>query len=116
MSPPHAPGPLVLLVDGSAVAPIEVASTRRARRRGLLGRPGIDGALLLPATSSVHTLGMRFALDVALCTADLEVVSVRTLGPGRMVLPRRGVRSVVEAEAGSFARWHLVVGARLGLG
>ncbi|MCU1370869.1 MAG: hypothetical protein JWO77_2063 [Ilumatobacteraceae bacterium] len=116
MAPPTSSSPLVLFVDGRAVAPVEVAGTRRARARGLLGRAGIDGALLLPATSSVHTFAMRFAIDIALCTAELEVLRVRTLEPGTLVLPRRAVRTVVEAEAGSFARWQLAAGARLAVG
>ena len=31
-----------LVVDGRAVAPVELAVTRRTRNRGLLGRDGID--------------------------------------------------------------------------
>ena len=103
----------LLLGDGRAVAPLEVAAGRRARSRGLLGRDGVDGALLLAPVSSVHTFGMRFGIDVALCTRDLRVLAVRTLVPGRVTLPRPGVRAVVEAEAGSFDRWGLVAGSRL---
>ena len=102
-----------LVVDGRRAAPIEVAATPRSRARGLLGRDGIDGALLLRPARSVHTVGMRFALDVALCRADLTVVAVRSVAPGRLVLPQRQVRAVVEAEAGSFACWGLAAGSRL---
>ncbi len=102
-----------LVVDGHPVAPMEVATTRRARSRGLLGRDHLEGALLLDATRSVHTFAMRFPIDVALCTADLRVIAVRTLPPGRLTLPRRRVRSVLEAEAGAFAAWGLVAGSRL---
>jgi hypothetical protein len=102
-----------LVVDGRPVAPLEVARTPRSRGRGLLGRDGVDGALLLRPARSVHTFAMRFALDVALCRADLTVVAVRTVAPGRLVLPQRAVRAVVEAEAGSFARWGLAAGSQL---
>ncbi len=106
---------LMLLVDGRRVAPVEVATGRRARSLGLLGRRHFDGALLLAPTGSVHTFGMRFPIDVALCTDDLEVVAVRTLAPGRLTLPRWRVRAVIEAEAGALARWGLVTGSRLAL-
>ena len=44
--------------------------TRRAsRRRGLLGRDGFEGALVLAPCRHVHTARMRFAIDVALCDA-----------------------------------------------
>jgi uncharacterized membrane protein (UPF0127 family) len=115
MRPPPPPPTLVLLVDGRPAAPVEVASAHLARARGLLGRRGLRGALVLPGTRSVHTVGMRFPIDVALCTGDLAVVAVRTLPPGRLVLPRRRVRVVVEAEAGSFERWGLAPGSQLAL-
>ena len=105
----------LLVVDGQVVAPLEIAADRRGRGRGLLGRTGIDGALLLAPTGSVHTVGMRFPIDVALCTRDLEVVSVRTLRPGRLTLPLRGIRAVVEAEAEAFARWGVQPGAQLSI-
>lgn len=111
----RADGP-VLRVDGRPVAPLEVAHRRRDRRRGLLGRSGVAGALLLRPAGSVHTVGMRFTIDVALCTRDLRVVAVRTLPPGRLTRPRLRVRAVVEAESGAFARWGLGPGARLAVG
>jgi len=90
---------------------LEVATTRRSRGRGLLGRDGIDGALWLPGVRSVHTVGMRFVLDVAWLAGDGRVVRVRTLRPGRVSgwMPRTA--GVLEAEAGAFARWGLEVGS-----
>ena len=43
---------------------VEVASTHADRVRGLLGRDGLEGGLLLPRCRSVHTMGMRFPIDV----------------------------------------------------
>lgn len=106
----------VLVVDGRPVAPLEVAQRRRDRRRGLLRRSGIDGALLLRPAGSVHTVGMRFAIEVALCTGDLRVVAVRTLPPGRLTRPRPRVRAVLEAEVGAFARWGIEPGVQLSVG
>ena len=102
-----------LLRDGEVLATLEVAADRRARSRGLLGRDGFEGALLLERTRSVHTVGMRFPIDVAVCDADLVVLRTRRLRPGRGTLPVRGGRHVLEAEAGAFARWGLVVGDQL---
>ena len=89
---------------------IERATTRRARRRGLLGRDGIDGALLLTPARSVHTFGMRFDIDVAYLDADGVVVDVAPMKRWRLGLPRWRARSVLEAEAGAFERWGLRVG------
>ncbi|MBW8740873.1 MAG: DUF192 domain-containing protein [Streptomyces turgidiscabies] len=93
--------------------PLELADSGRARRRGLLGRDGIEGALLLTPASSVHTFGMRFAIDVAYLDANARVRAVRTMHPGRVGLPRPWARSVLEAEAGALERWGVRRGVRL---
>ncbi|WP_189147200.1 DUF192 domain-containing protein [Streptomyces lacrimifluminis] len=92
---------------------LELAESGRARRRGLLGRDGIEGALLLTPASSVHTFGMRFAIDVAYLDGKARVRAVRTMRPGRVGLPRPWVRSILEAEAGALARWGVRRGAQL---
>ena len=102
-----------LVRDGEVVAPVEVAATVGARSRGLLGRNGIEGALLLRPAMSVHTLGMRFAIDVAFCDADLVVLATTRMSPWRLGAPRLRSRAVVEAEAGAFDRWQVRPGACL---
>ncbi len=102
-----------LVRDGEVVAPLEVAATVAARSRGLLGRNGIDGALLLRPAMSVHTLGMRFPIDVAFCTKDLVVVRTLSLRPGRITRPSLRRCCVIEAEAGAFERWQLRPGDQL---
>jgi uncharacterized membrane protein (UPF0127 family) len=92
---------------------LEVAASYRTRRRGLLGRDGTAGALLLTPCRAVHTLGMRFAIDVAYLDRSLTVLRVETLRPGRMPLPRLAARHVLEAEAGAMAGWGVRVGVRL---
>ena len=100
--------------EGEVLAALEVAASRRARRKGLLGRDGFDGALLLqPARSGVHSFGMRFALDVALCDRELAVRRVVCLRPWRMTRPSMAAPCVVEAEAGAFERWRLRPGDKL---
>ena len=83
----------------------ELATTRRARRRGLLGRDGINGALVLRPCRQVHTIGMRFVIDVAFCTRDGRVLRVQTMPPGRVSRIVWRSRFVVEAVAGSFEQW-----------
>jgi uncharacterized protein len=104
-----------LLRDGNVLAGAEVADSFTARSRGLLGRSGYEGALVLPRTRAVHTVGMRFPIDVAFCDKDMVVVGTTQLPPWRITLPRRRGRSVVEAEAGAFERWGLQVGDQLEL-
>jgi uncharacterized membrane protein (UPF0127 family) len=103
----------VLLVDGRDVAPLELADTYGTRRRGLLKRDGVEGAFWLRPCRHVHTFGMRFAIDVALVDGDGTVLHTQTMPPGRLGAVRRACRSVIEAEAGAFARWGLAAGARV---
>ena len=99
-----------LLRNGEVLASLDVASSVIAKSRGLLGKKSYEGAMLLRGTRSVHTIGMRFAIDVAFLGDDLRVVAVVTMRPHRIALPRRGGRSVLEAQAGAFERWALTPG------
>ena len=99
-----------LVRDEQVLATVEVADSLARRARGLLGRDGIDGAILLPHVRSVHTLGMRFPIDVAFLDGGWKVVDLTTMGRHRLGRPRFAARRVVEAEAGAFERWRLCVG------
>lgn len=100
-----------LVRDGEVLATLEVASGMAGRMRGLLGRDGIDGALLLRPGTSVHTFGMRFPIDVAFCDKGLTVVDVVCdMVPNRLGRPRLRARAIIEAEAGAFERWKLAPG------
>ena len=103
-----------LLREGEVLAALEIAASRKARRKGLVGRDGIDGALLLPsARMGVHSFGMRFPLDVAFCDRDMVVRRVTSMRPVRMTRPSFSAPCVIEAEAGAFARWGLNIGDEL---
>ncbi|MGW4547815.1 DUF192 domain-containing protein [Streptomyces violaceorubidus] len=100
--------------DGECVrVPLEVASSYRARTKGLLGRDSVDGAMLLTPANSVHTFRMRMAIDVAYLDRRLNVIAVRTMRPGRLGLPRLRARHVLEAGAGAMGEWGVRVGARV---
>lgn len=102
-----------LLRDGEVLATLEVAGSARTRARGLLGRDGVEGALLLKPARAVHTFGMRFAIDVAYLDRELVVLRLRTMRRRRMGRPVIRAHAVLEAEAGSFARWNLQPGDQL---
>lgn len=99
-----------LVCDGHVLASATRADTARERGRGLLGRDGIDGAIVLPQTRWVHSIGMRFDIDVAYLGHDGRVVKVAQLRRNRLPAPVRRAATVVEAEAGSFERWGLRAG------
>lgn len=101
------------MVDGRRVAPLELADSYGKRRQGLLKRDGVGGAFWLLSCRHVHTMGMRFAIDVALVDKAGVVLETQTLPQGRLSAFRWRCRSVLEAEAGAFAAWGLQVGSRV---
>jgi len=85
---------------------IELALDSRSRRRGLLGRDTLDrgAALIIAPCSSIHTLFMRFAIDVVFVARDGRVLKTySTLVPWRIALSI-GAFAVIELPAGTIAQ------------
>ena len=80
-----------LVTDGRVLASAEVVNGRRDRARGLIGRDGHEGALVLSPCRWIHTVGMRFPLDVAYVDAEGIVLRTVRMGRFRMGLPSRGL-------------------------
>ncbi|MEU1573063.1 DUF192 domain-containing protein [Streptomyces collinus] len=97
----------------SVTVPLEIATSYRARTKGLLGRDFVEGAILLSPANSVHTFRMRIPIDVAYLDRHLRVISVRTMRPGRLGMPRLRARHVVEAGAGVMGGWGVREGTRV---
>ena len=86
------------------------------RLRGLLGRaePAPGEGLLLAPCGSVHMLGMRYPIDVALLDAERRVLSVHPgLRPGWHLAAARGARYALELTTGTLAATGTVPGDRL---
>lgn len=84
------------------------------RLRGLLGRRRLeaDEGLLLRPVGAIHTLFMRFAIDVVFLDRDYVVLRVvENVRPWRFAAARRA-KAVLELPTGSAAR-RLRVGERL---
>ena len=107
-----------ILLEGAAWAlRAERAVAAVERMRGLLGRHalGPGAALLIERCGSVHTVGMRFALDLVFLDRAWRVVRVRrNVRPGRLMIwgGWRAAR-VVESEAGCLDLCSVRAGARL---
>jgi uncharacterized protein len=84
---------------------VAVAVDHRAR---LLGLAGIDperagGGLLIPRCASVHSFGMRFALDLFFLDAAERPLLVRRSLPPRRLTWCRGAAAVLELPGGEFS-------------
>ena len=96
----------------------ERAMSLWARFRGLLGRAslGPDAALLIERCGSVHTVGMRFAIDLVFLDRAWRIVRiVRNVRPGRLMVCG-GLLAVrtLESEAGCLDFTGLQSGDTLG--
>jgi uncharacterized protein len=78
-----------------------VAISARARLLGLAWLDDLpdDCGLLIPGCSSVHTFGMRFALDIDFLGGDGRVLRRAEAVPRRRVLRRCGAVAVLERRA-----------------
>ena len=88
------------------------------RLAGLIGRPGLETgeALLIPRCRSVHTIGMRFPIDVAFVRGETVVALRERVPPFRIVRAGRaggGEISALELAAGEAGRLAIRVGSRL---
>jgi uncharacterized membrane protein (UPF0127 family) len=80
---------------------VPVAAGLRARLLGLsrLEREEAGPGLLIPRCASVHTFGMRFALDLYFLDAGGRPLAVRRTVPPRRVVGCRGAVAVLEVPA-----------------
>jgi uncharacterized membrane protein (UPF0127 family) len=107
---------IVNLTRGTVVCEHTVIADQALRRmRGLLLRPSLpagEGLLLQPAPS-VHTVFMRFPIDVIFLDRNLQVVKlVERLAPWRAASARHA-RAALELASGEASARRLEIGDRL---
>ena len=78
---------------------------------------GATGHALIPAGTQIAAPPGKGEQDPVIFETEKElvVVSVATVRPWRMYGPRRGGRTIIEAQSGAFERWGLRVGDQLEL-
>ena len=101
--------------DESIARHVEVAVTRRDRRRGLLGRPSLDesAALILAPCAAIHTMFMRFTIDAVFVDEDGRAVKVvPELAPWHIAVAPFA-HAVIELPARSLREHPVKLGDRL---
>ena len=108
----------MVLVNGrnalTIASDVNLALTRAERRKGLLGRDSLDpaAALVISPCSSIHTMFMRFPIDVIFVDRDGRAVRiVKDLAPWRIAVAR--AHAVIEFPAGSLGKRDIKVGDEL---
>jgi uncharacterized membrane protein (UPF0127 family) len=107
--------PIVNQRTGESIAShIEMATTRTARRKGLLGRNRFEpgSALALVPCTAIHTLFMRFAIDVVFLDREGRALRIcRRLKPWRIAVAPLA-RTVIELPSGQLDRLDVRLGDR----
>lgn len=82
---------------------IQMANSFLSRTLGLYRHRQLqlgDGVFLIPC-KSIHTIGLRYAIDVVFLDAADDVVQVfPNTRPGKIIWPVRGARSALEVPVG----------------
>ena len=102
--------------DAPVVQNVRIASSIWSRFWGLMGkRPLPDGeALLIDPCTSVHTMFMRFPIDVIYLSEDNHVVKiVPEMTAWRASLGGKGAKRVLEMPPGAAARVNLTPGDQI---
>lgn len=94
---------------------VEVADSGAARSKGLLGRDGLadgEGLWIVPC-EAVHTVGMRFPIDLVFINRNRVVKKVRSNVGAWRISGCLTAHSVIELAAGTVAASETRCGDRL---
>jgi uncharacterized membrane protein (UPF0127 family) len=97
---------------------IQVADTSLSRMVGLLGKRGLEPGtgLLIRPSQAIHTVAMRFPIDVIFVDRKWKVVHLRpVLVPYRVTGIQWKARCVLELPAGVIAQTSTAVGDQLAI-
>jgi uncharacterized membrane protein (UPF0127 family) len=97
---------------------IEIAATFFQRLIGLLGRRSLDEnqGLYFPGVRSIHTLFMKFPIDVLFLDDAFTVVKkVHCLRPYRWAMGMRKTRNTLELSCGTLEKFSIAVGDKISL-
>ncbi|MCG8651499.1 MAG: DUF192 domain-containing protein [Pirellulales bacterium] len=83
------------------LAQTQVAVSWWSRFAGLMLRKNLEGGLLIAPCASLHTMWMRFAIDVFFLSSRGTVMEVRrSIPPWRLVIPKLKSHAVLETRTG----------------
>jgi uncharacterized protein len=106
------------VIDGAAPsASIRLAQRWWQRAIGLLATPRLDNpaGLWIAPCSSIHTVGMRYPIDVVFIARDGIVLRVVERVPPLRFVFGRGAHATLELRAGLAREWGVAVGSRVEL-
>lgn len=101
--------------DSQVADRVQLADDGRTRRKGLLGRDGLDkgeGLWIVPC-EAVHTFWMRFAIDLIYLDREYRVLKIRSAVPPWRLSACLRAHSVIELAPGTIKEKQVRRGDRL---
>ena len=111
----HSTEILTLLDHAAPPFRLHVADSLYSRAVGLLGKAYLDPdeAMIITPCNFVHTLWMRFTIDVVFCDLELRILRIAPhLVPWRLSPRVAAAKSVIEFAAGVTGQHKMQVGDR----
>jgi uncharacterized protein len=109
---------LVDAANSRIVVPrVELALDSASRRKGLLGREGLEKGtgLVIAPSNAVHTFFMRFSIDIVFLHRSGRVLKIRHQVPARRLAVSATAHAVLELPAGAASEAGLKIGQQLAL-
>lgn len=103
-------------IDRQLIGPVILADNFFTRLRGLLGRTfdGTFNGLLLRPCGEIHTMGMKYPIDVAFLNEMGEVISVHhAVPPGKPMIKAKNARMTLELPEGSIEKYNIELGSKV---
>jgi uncharacterized membrane protein (UPF0127 family) len=97
---------------------VEIARTFLKRLIGLMGRSILmeDQGLYFPGCKSIHTFGMKFAIDVLFMDKNMKITKmISCLKPNRVAFAPFSTRDTLELACGVLQKHALAVGDEIAL-
>lgn len=118
--PPAAPSKVTVINvtrDTQVADRVQLAGDGGSRRKGLLGRDGLEkgeGLWIVPC-EAVHTFWMRFAIDLIYLDREYRVVKIRSAVPPWRLSACLRAHSVIELAPGTISEKQVRRGDRLAM-
>jgi len=93
-----------LVYESEKIAEISIANTFIKRMMGYMFRKKPHyKAIMIEPCNSIHSFFMNFEIDILFVNNNMEIIKkIEGLKPGKVVLPVKGAKMVIEGEAGLF--------------
>jgi uncharacterized membrane protein (UPF0127 family) len=108
------------LKTNQIIATLKFGNSYFSKLKGLMFKKKLDYVFVLTLTkskyrflSSIHTLFMRFTIDIVFLDKSKAVFEIAQLSPWKLYIPKKPARYVLEMKEGSIETNQIAIGDKL---